>query len=68
MPFTLSLNTNPLVNRFAEPDDLIETIATASASATCSSPMSSSIPWLARAIDRQAIRSSARRCAAPASG
>ncbi|MCB2052915.1 MAG: TIM barrel protein [Geminicoccaceae bacterium] len=27
MSFTLSLNTNPLVNRFAEPDDLIETIA-----------------------------------------
>jgi hypothetical protein len=27
MPFTLSLNTNPLVNRFAEPDDLIDTIA-----------------------------------------
>ncbi len=28
MPLTLSLNTNPLVNRFADPDDLIETIAT----------------------------------------
>ena len=27
MPLTLSLNTNPLVNRYAEPDDLIETIA-----------------------------------------
>ncbi|MBD8554862.1 erythrose 4-phosphate dehydrogenase [Rhizobium sp. CFBP 8762] len=27
MSFTLSLNTNPLVNRFAEPDDLIDTIA-----------------------------------------
>ncbi len=27
MPFTLSLNTNPLVNRFAEPADLIETVA-----------------------------------------
>jgi D-erythrulose 1-phosphate 3-epimerase len=27
MAFTLSLNTNPLVNRFAEPDDLIETVA-----------------------------------------
>mgnify|MGYP002775637886 CR=1 FL=1 len=27
MPFTLSLNTNPLVNRFAEADDLIDTIA-----------------------------------------
>lgn len=27
MPFTLSLNTNPLVNRFAEPDDLIDTVA-----------------------------------------
>ncbi len=27
MPFTLSLNTNPLVNRFAEPEDLIETVA-----------------------------------------
>ncbi len=27
MTFTLSLNTNPLVNRFAEPDDLIETVA-----------------------------------------
>ncbi|MBX2886158.1 MAG: sugar phosphate isomerase/epimerase [Granulosicoccus sp.] len=27
MPYTLSLNTNPLVNRFAEADDLIETIA-----------------------------------------
>ena len=27
MPFTLSLNTNPFVNRFAEPEDLIETIA-----------------------------------------
>ncbi|MEM9707388.1 MAG: TIM barrel protein [Pseudomonadota bacterium] len=27
MPLTLSLNTNPLVNRFAEPDDLIETTA-----------------------------------------
>ncbi len=27
MPFTLSLNTNPLVNRFAEPDDLIVTVA-----------------------------------------
>ena len=27
MPLTLSLNTNPLVNRFADPEDLIETIA-----------------------------------------
>lgn len=27
MALRLSLNTNPLVNRFAEPDDLIETIA-----------------------------------------
>lgn len=27
MSFTLSLNTNPFVNRFAEPEDLIETIA-----------------------------------------
>jgi D-erythrulose 1-phosphate 3-epimerase len=27
MPFTLSLNTNPLVNRFAEPDDLMWTVA-----------------------------------------
>ena len=27
MSLTLSLNTNPLVNRFAEPDDLIETVA-----------------------------------------
>ncbi len=27
MGFTLSLNTNPLVNRFAEPDDLVETVA-----------------------------------------
>ena len=27
MPLTLSVNTNPLVNRFAEPDDLIETVA-----------------------------------------
>ena len=27
MPLTLSLNTNPLVNRFAEPEDLLETIA-----------------------------------------
>ena len=27
MPFSLSLNTNPLVNRFADPDDLIDAIA-----------------------------------------
>lgn len=27
MPFTLSLNTNPLINRYAEPEDLIETVA-----------------------------------------
>ena len=27
MALTLSLNTNPLVNRFAEPDDLIDTVA-----------------------------------------
>lgn len=27
MGFTLSLNTNPLVNRFAEPEDLVETVA-----------------------------------------
>ena len=27
MAFRLSLNTNPFVNRFAEPDDLIATIA-----------------------------------------
>ena len=27
MPLTLSLNTNPLVNRFAEPGDLIQTVA-----------------------------------------
>ena len=27
MALTLSLNTNPLVNRFADPDDLIETVA-----------------------------------------
>ena len=28
MALTLSLNTNPLVNRFADPDDLVETVAT----------------------------------------
>ncbi len=28
MNLTLSLNTNPLVNRFADPDDLVETVAT----------------------------------------
>lgn len=27
MPLTLGLNTNPLVNRFARPDDLIDTVA-----------------------------------------
>ncbi|MCO5070202.1 MAG: sugar phosphate isomerase/epimerase [Rhizobiaceae bacterium] len=27
MPLSLSLNTNPLVNRFADPDDLIDTVA-----------------------------------------
>ncbi len=27
MSLTLSLNTNPLVNRFAEPDDLVDTVA-----------------------------------------
>lgn len=27
MALSLSLNTNPLVNRFAEPDDLIDAIA-----------------------------------------
>ena len=27
MALTLSLNTNPLVNRFAEPEELIQTIA-----------------------------------------
>ena len=27
MPFTLSLNTNPLVNRVADPDDLIDKVA-----------------------------------------
>lgn len=27
MPLTLSLNTNPLVNRFADPDDLLDTVA-----------------------------------------
>ena len=27
MPLTLSLNTNPLVNRFADPQDLITTVA-----------------------------------------
>ncbi|OZG73610.1 aminotransferase [Hahella sp. CCB-MM4] len=27
MPLSLGLNTNPLVNRFAEPDDLIDTVA-----------------------------------------
>ena len=27
MKLTLSLNTNPLVNRFADPDDLVETVA-----------------------------------------
>ena len=27
MPLTLSLNTNPLVNRFADPDDLVDAIA-----------------------------------------
>lgn len=27
MPLTLSLNTNPLVNRFADPDDLIDMVA-----------------------------------------
>jgi hypothetical protein len=27
MPLTLSLNTNPLVNRIADPDDLIDTVA-----------------------------------------
>ncbi|WP_433977461.1 hypothetical protein [Erwinia sp. E_sp_B01_9] len=27
MALTLSLNTNPLVNRFAEPEDLIDTVA-----------------------------------------
>ncbi|MEM0950244.1 MAG: aminotransferase, partial [Pseudomonadota bacterium] len=27
MPLTLSLNTNPLVNRFADIDDLVDTVA-----------------------------------------
>jgi D-erythrulose 1-phosphate 3-epimerase len=27
MPLSLSLNTNPLVNRFADPDNLIDTVA-----------------------------------------
>ena len=27
MPLTLSLNTNPRVNRFANPDDLTDTVA-----------------------------------------
>jgi hypothetical protein len=27
MGFTLGLNLNPFVNRFAEPDDLIDTVA-----------------------------------------
>ena len=27
MPLTLSLNTNPMVNRYADPDDLIDTVA-----------------------------------------
>jgi len=27
MPLSLALNTNPLVNRFADPDDLIDTVA-----------------------------------------
>jgi D-erythrulose 1-phosphate 3-epimerase len=27
MAFTLSLNTNPLVNRYADPDDMIDTVA-----------------------------------------
>ena len=27
MPLTLSLNTNPLVNRFADVDDLVDTVA-----------------------------------------
>ena len=27
MPFTLSLNTNPFINRFAEPEDLVEALA-----------------------------------------
>ena len=26
MPLTLSLNTNPLVNRFADLDDLVDTV------------------------------------------
>ncbi len=27
MPFTLSLSTNPFVNRFAEPEDLVHVLA-----------------------------------------
>ena len=27
MGFTLSLSTNPLVNRYADPDDMIDTVA-----------------------------------------
>ncbi len=36
MALTLSLNTNPLVNRFAEPDDLVDAIARDIASAISS--------------------------------
>ena len=42
MGFTLSVNTNPFVNRFAEPEDLIATLADESAASDTSSWCTSS--------------------------
>jgi len=38
--FTLSLNTNPLVNRFAEPDDLIDTTQKLARQIAANAPLS----------------------------
>ena len=69
MPLTLSLNTNPLVNRFADPDDLIDTVARDLRIRDLQLTHEFINPsWPAPVIRRLTRADGRRRCSAPACG
>jgi D-erythrulose 1-phosphate 3-epimerase len=69
MGLTLSLNTNPLVNRFAEPDDLIDAIARDIRIRDIQLTHEFINPsWPAPVIRRLTRQMEAPRCAAPVRG
>ena len=68
MPLTLSLNTNPLVNRFADPDDLIDTVARNLRIRDLQLTHEFINPSWPASVIRRLTRQMARRCGAPAYG